>query len=198
MQTVTSSFSSNPVSLILYRKSTCRKLGLFIVSVEVTLKRSDPEKPVSNICCGDNPSTLSRWQLVSLPTESQRHHITPASSRVNVDRCDRPVRQARNCHVIIKLPPFLQTQRRWSEGRLKIICATVAFGLGVNKLDVRFVIHETMSKSIAGYYQETGRAGRDGAVAYCTLLYSDSDVTRLGSMACFERAGLQRLYEMGR
>jgi ATP-dependent DNA helicase Q1 len=82
--------------------------------------------------------------------------------------------------------------------KVRVICATVAFGLGVNKLNTRFVIHATMSKSVAGYYQETGRAGRDGALADCLLMYADSDVTRLGSMACFDHHGMEQLLDLTR
>lgn len=70
-------------------------------------------------------------------------------------------------------------QKQWQTGEFRVIVATNAFGMGIDKADVRLVVHIDLPDSPEAYFQEAGRAGRDGEKAYAVILYSKSDKTTL-------------------
>jgi ATP-dependent DNA helicase RecQ len=86
---------------------------------------------------------------------------------------------ARAYHAGFDSQERAKRQDLFIKDQVQVIVATIAFGMGIHKPDVRFVLHHDLPKNIESYYQETGRAGRDGLPSECVLLYSPSDAVRL-------------------
>ena len=109
---------------------------------------------------------LSRASTESLAEKLQQKGFDAAAYHAGLERTLREKRQEQ----------FLRDD-------LRIIVATIAFGMGINKSNVRYVVHVDLPKNIEGYYQETGRAGRDGLPSEAILFYSNADVFKLKSFA---------------
>jgi ATP-dependent DNA helicase RecQ len=103
--------------------------------------------------------------------------------------------RAAHYHAGMESDERRRTQDRFAAEEIDVVAATVAFGMGIDRSDVRCVVHATIPKSIEHYQQETGRAGRDGLPAECVLFYSAADVLRWQSL--LERADEENGAEPG-
>ena len=102
-----------------------------------------------------------------------RKSAETVAERLNADGV-----KARPYHAGLTPDERSRNQEAFLRDEVRVVCATIAFGMGINKPNVRFVIHYDLPKNIEGYYQETGRAGRDGLPAECLLLFSAGDVVK--------------------
>ncbi len=123
-----------------------------------------------------------RWKSIQriVGRHSGRCGIIYCNSRASAEKLAERLRSigVRAAHYHAKMDPVQRsrTQDDFIQGRLHVVCATIAFGMGIDKADIRFVIHYNMPGTLEGFYQEIGRAGRDGAPAETILFYSYADV----------------------
>jgi ATP-dependent DNA helicase RecQ len=141
-------------------------------------------------------------RLVEICRETPGAGIVYANSR---ERCEklalfmrRQGLSAAHYHAGLDREERQQTQERFMLGRIRIIVATVAFGMGVDKPDVRLVVHFSMPESLEAYAQEAGRAGRDGCPSRCVLLYAASDKANLSRWLRQEEIRLETVRDVYR
>jgi ATP-dependent DNA helicase RecQ len=118
-------------------------------------------------------------KIASLYQKLEGSGLVYARSRANTEKIARDLQRmglnALAYHAGLSMYDRNARQNLWKEGKLPLIVATTAFGMGINKADVRYVIHVDIPENIETYFQETGRAGRDGKETFALLLYQSQD-----------------------
>ena len=127
----------------------------------------------------NKPYNQVREFLRGRPRESGIVYCQSRKSTESVaERLNEDGVKARPYHAGLTSKERSEHQELFLRDEVRVVCATIAFGMGINKPNVRFVVHYDLPKNIEGYYQETGRAGRDGLPSECVLLFSAGDVVK--------------------
>ncbi|NWS73397.1 RECQ5 helicase, partial [Crotophaga sulcirostris] len=168
-------------------KTPCFRSNLFY-DVQFKELLTDPYANLKDFC-------LKALELKNTPGAHSGCGIVYCRTR---DVCDQLAIElsyrgvkAKAYHAGLKAADRTSVQNEWMEEKIPVIVATISFGMGVDKANVRFVAHWNIAKSMAGYYQESGRAGRDGNPSCCRLYYSRNDRDQVSFLIKKELSNLQ-------
>ena len=162
------------------RAQICRQLGMRDPAVFVRgFDRANLHFSVQQV--GGDADKLPRClQLLGEPATYGQPAVIYASTRKKAEKVAEALRAkkvaARAYHAGLEDDERARVQDQWMAGQVQVVVATNAFGMGVDKRNVRLVIHHDLPGSAEAYYQEAGRAGRDGNQARCVLLFNHADV----------------------
>lgn len=167
------------------------KLGIELILLDGGAQRDNLSFDVIPTTAAEKFDLVSRLVEQELPADRSGGAIAYCATRKQTEELASFLREkglaAAAYHA--RLPPETkkETQKAFVGGDLRVIAATNAFGMGIDKPDVRLVVHADIPGSLENYLQEAGRAGRDRAAARCVLLYAEDDVERQHSMSAVSR-----------
>ena len=174
------------------------KLGIEIMVFDGGTERSNLTFQVIPTTGGAKFSHIHQILETYLPDDAAGGAIVYCATRIQSEQIAEYLQQKDLSadHFHAGLPPETKkdVQRRFIEGELRVIAATNAFGMGIDKPDVRLVIHADITGSLENYFQEAGRAGRDRASACCILLYEADDVERQFGMSARSRLSREEIH----
>lgn len=163
------------------RDDICLRLGLTHAEIHI----ASFDRPNIRYTIVDKHKPLIQL-LQFLKTRPYEAGIVYCNSRRRVDELTQKLNEsgvkALAYHAGLMPEDRIYAQEAFQKDEVQVIVATIAFGMGIDKPNVRFVVHYDLPKHIEGYYQETGRAGRDGLPAECLLLYGIADIPQLQSL----------------